>query len=216
MISLYGGLQLWGLHIRHSICCVIYFKSFVRATKFSRNHGNILMGYTSLLWPICSKGCRLIVLHTGLSKKGSLYHTMMCSPRLLLCSPPIAWLTLRFLFLLTTIKCSDNHIYLFSRRLLLHADYMPMCSHIHNINGGAIRQRGFLFLFLAVPPPSPQPHANACTGHNFVTNTPIKFIFAIAIDVPEPYAPYDFWHQSEKKQNGLWWPFRSKNRTKQI
>ena len=33
-----------------------------------------------------------------------------------------------------------------------------------------------------VPPP---PHANACTGHNFVTNTPIKFIFAIAIEVPD-------------------------------
>ena len=28
------------------------------------------------------------------------------------------------------------------------------------------------------------PHANACTGHNFVTNTPIKFIFTIAIEVP--------------------------------
>ena len=35
-----------------------------------------------------------------------------------------------------------------------------------------------------VPPPPP-PHANACTGHNFVTNTPIKFIFAIAIEVPD-------------------------------
>ena len=33
-------------------------------------------------------------------------------------------------------------------------------------------------MFLVPPPP---PHANACTGHNFVTNTPIKFIFAISI-----------------------------------
>ena len=35
------------------------------------------------------------------------------------------------------------------------------------------------------PSPPPPPHANACTGHNFVTNTPIKFIFAIAIEVPD-------------------------------
>ena len=33
-----------------------------------------------------------------------------------------------------------------------------------------------------VPPP---PHANACIGHNFVTNTPIKLLFAIAIEVPD-------------------------------
>ena len=37
---------------------------------------------------------------------------------------------------------------------------------------------GIMFL---VPPP----HASACTGYNFVTNTPIKFIFAIAIEVPD-------------------------------
>ena len=37
-------------------------------------------------------------------------------------------------------------------------------------------------MFLVASPP---PHANACTGHNFVTNTPIKFIFAIAIEVPD-------------------------------
>ena len=31
-------------------------------------------------------------------------------------------------------------------------------------------------MFLVAPPPSPPPpHANACTGHTFVTNTPIKF-----------------------------------------
>ena len=35
------------------------------------------------------------------------------------------------------------------------------------------------------PPPSLPPHANACTGHYFVTNAPIKFIFAIAIEVPD-------------------------------
>ena len=42
-------------------------------------------------------------------------------------------------------------------------------------------------VFLVAPPPSPPspPHANACTAHNFVTNTPIKFIFAIAIEVPD-------------------------------
>ena len=44
-------------------------------------------------------------------------------------------------------------------------------------------------MFLVAPPPSrpppPPPHANACTGHNFVRNTPIKFIFAIAIEVPD-------------------------------
>ena len=38
-------------------------------------------------------------------------------------------------------------------------------------------------MFLAAPSPPP-PHANACTCHNYVTNTPIKFIFAIAIEVP--------------------------------
>ena len=31
-------------------------------------------------------------------------------------------------------------------------------------------------MFLVLPLPYP-PHANVCTGHNFVTNTPIKFIF---------------------------------------
>ena len=36
-------------------------------------------------------------------------------------------------------------------------------------------------MFLVAPPP----HANTCTGHNFVTNTPIKFIFAVAIEVPD-------------------------------
>ena len=44
-------------------------------------------------------------------------------------------------------------------------------------------------MFLVVPPPlsPPPPHvnANACTGHNFVTNTSIKLIFAIAIEVPD-------------------------------
>ena len=60
-------------------------------------------------------------------------------------------------------------------------------------------------MFLVAPPspPSPPPpHANACAGHNFVTNTPIKFIFAIAIEVPDYKKPYDFWHQSEKHK----WP----------
>ena len=36
-----------------------------------------------------------------------------------------------------------------------------------------------------VPPPSPPPHATSCTGHNFITNAPIKFIFTMAIDVPD-------------------------------
>ena len=36
------------------------------------------------------------------------------------------------------------------------------------------------------------PHANACTGHNFVTNTPIKFIFAIAIEVPDSLINFIF------------------------
>ena len=41
-------------------------------------------------------------------------------------------------------------------------------------------------MFLVAPPPSPPPpHANACTGHKFVTNTPIKYIFAIVIVVPD-------------------------------
>ena len=46
---------------------------------------------------------------------------------------------------------------------------------------------GIMFL-VASPPPSPPslpPHANACTGHNFVANTRIKFIFAMAIEVPD-------------------------------
>ena len=42
------------------------------------------------------------------------------------------------------------------------------------------------------PPPPPPPHANACTGHNVVTNTPIKFIFAIAIEVPDNKNPMIF------------------------
>ena len=46
-------------------------------------------------------------------------------------------------------------------------------------------------MFLVAPPspPSPPPHANACTGHNFVTNTPIKFI---AIEVPDYKNPMIF------------------------
>ena len=41
-------------------------------------------------------------------------------------------------------------------------------------------------MFLVAPPsPPPPPHANDCTGHYFVTNAPIKFIFAIAIEVPD-------------------------------
>ena len=43
-------------------------------------------------------------------------------------------------------------------------------------------------MFLVAPPP----HANACTGHNFVTNTPIKFIFAMAIEVPDYKNPMIF------------------------
>ena len=37
-------------------------------------------------------------------------------------------------------------------------------------------------MFLVVPL---QPHANASTGHKFVTQTPITSIFAIAIEVPD-------------------------------
>ena len=44
-------------------------------------------------------------------------------------------------------------------------------------------------MFLVASPP---PHANACTGHNFVTNTPIKFIFAIAIEIPDYKNPIIF------------------------
>ena len=47
-------------------------------------------------------------------------------------------------------------------------------------------------MFLVAPPSPPPPHANACTGHNFVTNTPIKFIFAIAIEVPDYKNPMMF------------------------
>ena len=49
-----------------------------------------------------------------------------------------------------------------------------------------------MFLVATPSPPSPPPHANACTGHNFVTNTPIKFIFAIAIEVPDYKNPMIF------------------------
>ena len=50
------------------------------------------------------------------------------------------------------------------------------------------------------------PHAKACTGHNCVTNTPIKFIFAIAIEVPDYKNPMIF-GINRKKQNGLCRPF---------
>ena len=59
---------------------------------------------------------------------------------------------------------------------------------------------GIMFL---LPPPA---HANACTGHNFVTNTPIKFIFAIAIEVPD-YKNLLIFGINREKQNGLWWSF---------
>ena len=48
---------------------------------------------------------------------------------------------------------------------------------------------GIMFLVAPSPPP---PHANACTGHNFVTNTPIKFLFAIAIEIPDYKNPMIF------------------------
>ena len=40
---------------------------------------------------------------------------------------------------------------------------------------------------VALPSPPPPPHANgnAYTGHNFITNKPIIFTFAIAIEVPD-------------------------------
>ena len=55
-------------------------------------------------------------------------------------------------------------------------------------------------MFLVAPP-----HANACTGHNFVTNAPIKFIFAIAIEVSDYKDLMIF--GINQKQNGLWRPF---------
>ena len=48
------------------------------------------------------------------------------------------------------------------------------------IYGGSLRTWCELLYPVVAPPPPP--HANACTGHNFVTDTPIKFIFAIAMD----------------------------------
>ena len=56
-------------------------------------------------------------------------------------------------------------------------DYVIIISPIFENFGG--------IMFLVPPPSPPPPHANACTGHNFVTNTPIKFIFAIAAEVPD-------------------------------
>ena len=51
-------------------------------------------------------------------------------------------------------------------------------------------------MFLVGPPPSPSslspPHTNTYTNHNFVKNTPIKFIFAIAIEVPDYKNPMIF------------------------
>ena len=52
-------------------------------------------------------------------------------------------------------------------------------------------------MFVVAPP-----HANACTGHNFVTNTPIKFIFAIAIEVPDYKNPMIF--VINRKNKSLW------------
>ena len=43
-----------------------------------------------------------------------------------------------------------------------------------------------------VAPPSPPPHANACTSHNFVRKTPIKFVFAISIEDPDYKNPMIF------------------------
>ena len=74
-------------------------------------------------------------------------------------------------------------------------------------------------MFLVAPP-----HANACTGHNFVTNTPIKFIFAIAIEVPDYKNPMifviirknkmasggHFVYKSKLRIDLKWWEMRSK------
>ena len=54
-------------------------------------------------------------------------------------------------------------------------------------------------MFLVAPPPPPPPpspppppHVNVCIGYNFVINTPITFIFAIAIEVPDYKNPLNF------------------------
>ena len=64
-----------------------------------------------------------------------------------------------------------------------------MYNHIRGIISPKLENFGNIMLLVPPPfppsPPSPATHANACTGHNFVTNTPIKFIFTIAIEVPD-------------------------------
>ena len=61
-------------------------------------------------------------------------------------------------------------------------------------------------MFLVAPPSPPPPHANACTGHNFGTNTPIKFIFAIAIKIPDYKNPMIF-VINRKNKMASWRPF---------
>ena len=51
----------------------------------------------------------------------------------------------------------------------------------HNIIIISPEFENFGVIMFLVPPP----HTNACTGHNFVKNTPIKFIFALAIELPD-------------------------------
>ena len=52
--------------------------------------------------------------------------------------------------------------------------------------------RGYYVFGCAAAAVSAAAAHHACTGHNFVTNTPIKFIFAIAIDVPDYKNPMIF------------------------
>ena len=75
---------------------------------------------------------------------------------------------------------------------------MMVCGYFHQIKCPMCRIiispkfENFGDIMFLIAPPSPPPHANACTGHNFVTNTPIKFIFAIAIEVPDYKNPMIF------------------------
>ena len=97
---------------------------------------------------------------------------------------------------------------------------LPICHPIYTSSSCFCAHVSILYnyipdMFLVAPPsppspspplPPPPPHANACTGHNFVTNTPIKFIFAIAIKIQDYKNPMIF-VINRKNKMASWRPF---------
>ena len=91
------------------------------------------------------------------------------------------------------VECFDRNQYWCPYKIFLEFKKFIISSNI--IISPKFENFGDIMFLVAPPsppPPPPPPHDNACTGHNFVTNTPIKFLFAIAIEIPDYKNPIIF------------------------